>query len=134
MNTPQHQIPPGAGPGYPDDMIQQEQQSIYRDPTATELNDYGGEEYHNPNPRKRGNTDNNENPKKRAAVAVSDFKIPLLSLGFPEVMILTPDSAMFVAGGNRSVMVANQDVDCVPNSMFGASTRSLGSSLMQVIE
>lgn len=132
MNTPQHQIPQGAGPAYPDDMIQQEQQSIYRDPTAPELNDYGGEEYHNPNPRKRGNTDNNENPKKRAAVAVSDFRNPSIILAISST--LTPDSAIFVAAESRSAMVVNHAVDCVPNSTRSASTRSRESSLTQVTE
>lgn len=73
MNTPpRHQMPPGAS--YPDDMLRhqaEEQQSIYRDPSAPGLHEYEGEEYHNPNPRKRINTEANENPKKRAAVAVS---------------------------------------------------------------
>ena len=49
----------------------EEQQSIYRDPNAPVVHEYDGEDYHNPNPRKRANPDTNENPKKRAAVAVS---------------------------------------------------------------
>ena len=67
--TPQHQMASSAP--YPDDMMQQaeEQQSIYRD--AGTLNQYEPEDYHNPNPRKRVNTETSENPKKRAAVAVS---------------------------------------------------------------
>ena len=62
---------------YPDDMSvmrqAEEQQSIYRDPNAPVVHEYEGEDYHNPNPRKRVNPDTNENPKKRAAVAVSNL-------------------------------------------------------------
>ena len=74
MNTPpRHQMPPGAP--YPDDALQQaeEQQSIYRDTSAPGIHDYDPGEYHNPNPKKRLGSEiqSNENPKKRAAVAVS---------------------------------------------------------------
>lgn len=58
---------------YSDDILRQseEQQSIYRDPGASGIPDYEVEDYHHPNPRKRHHPDGAENPKKRAAVAVS---------------------------------------------------------------
>lgn len=56
----------------------QEQQSIYGDPNSLRgMNDYDPDDYQNHNPRKRVNTDGNENPKKRAAVAVSRTNIAI---------------------------------------------------------
>jgi len=72
LDTPvrSNTLPSGT---YQDEMISQaeEQQSIYRDHSASGMNDYEVEDYHNPNPRKRINPDPLDNPKKRAAVAVS---------------------------------------------------------------
>lgn len=75
LNTPvrQNTFPAGV---YQDDMINpaQEQQSIYGEPVLRAGNEYEGEDYHNPNPRKRVNTEGGlDNPKKRAAVAVRCF-------------------------------------------------------------
>ncbi|KAL8822481.1 MAG: hypothetical protein Q9191_006784 [Dirinaria sp. TL-2023a] len=60
-----------ASGNYSDDILRQseEQQSIYRDPGASGINEYEVEEYNISNPRKRVHTDGPENPKKRAAVA-----------------------------------------------------------------
>ena len=81
LNTP---VRPNtlSGATYQDDMINpaQEQQSIYGDPVLRSVNDYDGEDYHNPPPRKRVNTDGFDNPKKRAAVAVSHLTATIVSL------------------------------------------------------
>ena len=74
LNTPvrPNLLPSGT---YQDEMIGQaeEQQSIYRDHGISGVNDYEVEDYQTPNPRKRINTEGLDNPKKRAAVAVSFF-------------------------------------------------------------
>ena len=127
MNTPpRHQMPPGAP--YPDDMIQQaeEQQSIYRDPSAPGLHEYEPDGYHNPNPRKRVNTEASDNPKKRAAVAVSPAILALMHLILVFLFfLLIFDSAMYAVEGSPNATAVNHGVGCVLNSAYHASIRSL---------
>lgn len=62
-----------ANDQYSEDVLRhsEEQQSIYRDTGGSGMAEYELEEYNHSNPRKRPHTDGQENPKKRAAVAVS---------------------------------------------------------------
>ena len=84
--NPQNQQNISPSGNYSDDILRQseEQQSIYRDPGVSGIPDYEVEDYNISNPRKRVHIDGPENPKKRAAVAVSS------KLTFPHPSLWPP--------------------------------------------
>ena len=133
LNTPVRPNMLSSG-SYQDDMISQaqEQQSIYGDPGLRAVNDYEGDDYHNAHPRKRINTDGFDNPKKRAAVAVSCIGATA-TLPFLPTQWLINDSAMFAAVANPSATARSRDVGYAPSLMPSVYIKSQASSLMREI-